>query len=262
MSALPASIVRRSLFGALGAMGISLSSPALAVRPRANSPQVAIDSLLVRSGVTRRWAAAMSRDLGWAAQWLNTPSREVLSRLESGESSVGIFLSHPRADHLVREGLIHDRQRLASTEVWLIGPAADPAGIRGEHDPARAIAQIKAAEAAGVASWQAGESRSPDDPLAQLAARLQGHGAIQPSLTDHRLPGYRLITHAEWLFAEQRSKGSSVWLRGHPALVLHAEVARSFRGKHPGGSLLVEWLDSAMARGAWTGTAGWLSKKD
>lgn len=220
--------VRRALLtrtlGASGILCAGLSSPALALRPRADSPDVAIDPLLVGTGAgpAGRWGAAMRRDLGWAAQWQAAGSRQVLDQLESGDVEVGLFLSHPRAAHLEKEGLIHDRRQLARTEVWLLGPADDPAGIRTEQDPARAIAQVLAARAAGVVNWQLGlpgepaEQQGPDSPLAQLAAQLAaqtGSGAGNPALaagsggkaahmtaaTAAGAPTYRLVTQAAWL---------------------------------------------------------------
>jgi len=290
--------VRRALMArTLGAASIFcavLGQPAWALRPRAESPEVAVDPLLAETGLTARWAAAMRRDLGWAAQWHTTPSRLVLDRLESGEAEVGLFLSHPRAGHLEKEGLIHDRRKLARTEVWLVGPADDPAGIRAEKDPARAIAQVMAARAAGVVNWQVGlpgepaAQQGPDSPLAQLAAQLLAQplpGQAQwtglggkPAAS---APTYRLVTQAAWLKQGSAGKGHAqspqkaasgkgtqaptdatrIWIQGHPALVLHAEVARSFRAKHPGGRLLVDWLDRPLARGTLRGVAGWQNAK-
>jgi len=270
--------VRRALLmrtlGASGILCAGLCQPAWALRPRAESPEVAVDPLLADTGLTARWGAAMRRDLGWAAQWHATPSRQVLDRLESGEAEVGLFLSHPRAGHLEKEGLIHDRRKLARTEVWLVGPADDPAGIRSEKDPARAIAQVLAAQAAGVASWQTGLPGEPsaqpgaDSPLAQLAAQLLAQPAAGQPLPaglgnkppNPTAPAYRLVTQAAWL-RQGQARGTRVWFQGHPALVLHAEVARSFRGKHPGGRLLVDWLDRPLARGTLRGVAGWQNAK-
>lgn len=273
--------VRRALLGcSLGAAGLlcaGLNSPALAVRPRADSPEVAIEALLIDSGLAGRWASAMRRDLGWAAQWQSASSRQVLDRLESGDAEVGLFLSHPRASHLEKDGLIHDRRRLARTEVWLVGPADDPAGIRAETDPARAIAQVLAARAAGVVSWQLGlpgDPPDPDSPLAQLVTQVAGPSAsaLRPASAAAKpaaasasasLPVYRLVTQAAWLRQGTTPKGSNhrVWLQGHPALVLHAEVARSFRGKHPGGRLLVDWLERPLARSTLRGARGWQGVK-
>lgn len=303
------SAVRRALLArTLGAMGVlwaGLASPAWALRPRADSPNVAIDPLLLDSGLAGRWGAAMRRDLGWVAQWQAAPSRQVLDLLESGDVEVGLFLSHPRAAHLEKEGLIHDRRQLARTEVWLVGPADDPAGIRTEKDPARAIAQVLAARAAGVVNWQVGlpgepaQQQGPDSPLAQLAAQLLaqptspplpagvGGRPASPAAPMAPIAGaatYRLVTQAAWLRqgaaaqasatgapgtssdkAGKATKGQAVgprvWFQGHPALVLHAEVARSFRAKHPGGRLLVDWLDRPLARGTLRGAAGWQNVK-
>jgi len=273
MPDLPALADRRALLSHLAAVGtvaatMGLVSPALALRPRADSPDVAIDPLLVDTGLAARWGAAMRRDLGWAAQWRPLGSRQVLDQLESGDAEVGMFLSHPRAAFLEKEGLIHDRRPLARTEVWLAGPADDPAGIRTEKDPARAIAQVLAAQAAGVASWQTDTPGEADGPLAHLAAKLMGASLAAGSVAKPgarpagapALPTYRLVTQASWLRQGAPTKGPGaqrVWFQGHPELVLHAEIARSFRARHPGGKLLVSWLERPLARSAVRGTPGW-----
>jgi len=274
MPELPAPADRRAMLSQLAAVGAVAASatglvpPALAVRPRADSPDVAIDPLLVDTGLAARWGAAMRRDLGWAAQWRPLGSRQVLDQLESGEAEVGMFLSHPRAAFLEKEGLIHDRRPLARTEVWLVGPADDPAGIRTEKDPARAIAQVLAAQAAGVASWQTDAPAEADGPLANLAAKLMGASLVAGSVGKPgagpagapALPTYRLVTQASWLRQGAPTRGPGaprIWFQGHPALVLQAEVARSFRGKHAGGKLLVSWLERPLARSAVRGTPGW-----
>jgi hypothetical protein len=255
--------------GVAGALCTGVSTPAQAVRPRADSPDVATEQLLLDSGLASRWGAAMRRDLGWEARWQAMGSRQTLDQLESGANEVGLFLSHPRAAYLEKEGLIHDRRKLARTEVWLVGPADDPAGIRAEKDPARAIAQVMAAQAAGVATWQFGlnsdapANRGPDGPLAQLAAQLlaaPGAPGRPTQAASPAAPTYRLVTQAAWL-RQGQDKGHRIWFQAHPSLVLHAEVARSFRGKHPGGRMLVDWLDRPLARSTLRGVAGWQSVK-
>jgi hypothetical protein len=251
--------------GVAGVLCTGVTMPVQAVRPRAESPEVAIEQLLVESGLAARWGAAMRRDLGWAAQWQAMGSRQALDQLESGANEVGLFLSHPRAAHLEKEGLIHDRRKLARTEVWLVGPADDPAGIRSEVDPARAIAQVMAAQAAGVSAWRFGldsdapSNRGPDGPLAQLASKLLAHAPVstvgkKPDTTS--TPTYRLVTQAAWL-RQGQERGHRIWFKGHPALALYAEVARSFRGRHPGGRMLVDWLDRPLARSTLRGATGW-----
>ena len=92
------------------------------VAPRADSPEVGVDPALVASGLTTRWGQAMRRDLGWAARWTPLPSGALLRALAQGDIDMGLFLSHPQADRLAQEGLIHDRHVLARTDVLLLGP--------------------------------------------------------------------------------------------------------------------------------------------
>lgn len=240
-----------------GALGLGLPGSARAA-VRADSPDVAIDPDLVASGVSRRWAQAMRRDLGWAAQWRPVASGEVLRQLAAGDVPVGLYLAPAQTDprtgevgRLAAEGLIHDRRTLAHTDALLWGPASDPAGIRGEADPVRALQQIWAAQAAGAANWQ---PPAPGSALHALVSALT-EGALRPASASAsgsarrpppESPPYRLLSRAQGAVPP----GGKVWLEGHPALRLHCEVARSFRAPHPGGRLLVEWLGRPLAQSA------------
>lgn len=228
------------------------------VAPRADSPEVGVDPALLASGLTARWGQAMRRDLGWAARWTPLPSGALLRALAQGDIDMGIFLSHPQAERLSQEGLIHDRHVLAHTDVLLLGPTQDDAGIRSETAPAGALRQVLAAHAAGAASWQA---PAPD---AALAAWLAGLGVQAPpkaSGAKARPAGevpYRLSTRAEWL-AEQAQRGRQVastriWLQGGaagaPDMRLACEVARPFRTRHPGARMLSQWLQGPLGQQA------------
>lgn len=255
---------RRALTAVAALVGWGAVGHAWAIRPRAEGPTVATDTALLSSGLGARWGQAMQRDLGWAARWQPASTRQSLDLLESGDVAIGLHLSHPRADWLEQEGLIHDRRKLLRTEVWLIGPTSDPAGIRGEKDPARAIAQVLAAQAAGVARWQTESAQDVDGALSALAQGLLGAASAPASVATlpPGTPAYRLVTQAGWLQAgAEAKKGQRTWFQGHPAMRLHAEVARSTRGKHPGARLLVEWLDRPLARQAVRGVPGWQNER-
>lgn len=228
------------------------------VAPRADSPEVGVDPALVASGLTARWGQAMRRDLGWAARWTPLPSGALLRALAQGDTDMGVFLSHPLAERLSQEGLIHDRHRLAHTDVLLLGPPQDDAGIRSETNPAAALRQVLAAHAAGAATWL------PPAPESALAAWLTGLGVqalpatrATKAHTESEV-AYRLTTRAEWL-AEQTQRGrqtarTRVWLQGGPAggpdMRLACEVARPFRTRHPGASMLAQWLQGPLGRQA------------
>jgi hypothetical protein len=222
--------------------------------PRADSPLVAVDPLLVLTGLTTRWQAAMRQDLGWAARWADMDSGQALAQLEQGQVHAGLFLTHPRADELAHQGLIHARRRIATTDVLLLGPTDDIAGIRGEADIARALTQIRAAVAAGAAAWQAPLPGSALDALAQPWAKgmLPPARADQPAPASRKPPppAYRLMTRAEWLRQPPRAERLKIWSGADPRLKLHAEVACSYRARHEGAKLFVNWLGWPLAQGA------------
>jgi hypothetical protein len=235
----------------------TLAAPPIAlgragVKPRAESPLVGVDPAFVESGLTARWQAAMRQDLGWSAQWAKMGTADVLAQLESGQIDAGLFLSHPKADALDKQGLIYNRHSVARTEVLLLGPVQDLAGIRSEPDAGRALSQVLAAAAAGAARWEAPPEGSP---LAALAERLThglSKGQAPPPGAKAAPAGaaYRLVTRAQWRQAKPGDGPLKTWLAGGPLFQLEAQVACSFHARHPGAKLLVSWLQWPLAQGA------------
>lgn len=221
---------------------------------RADSPLVGVDPLFIATGLTDRWQAAMKQDLGWSARWTSMETAQVLDQLENGEVDAGLFLSHPRADELDKQGLIYNRVTLARTDVLLLGPADDLAGIRSETDPARALTQVLAAANAGAAGWQAPPSGSALGALAaQLTKGLSANKGLAPvsaSKAAQKAPAYRLMTRAQWLKAPPKGERLKVWLADAPNFSLQAQIASSFRARHPGAKLLTTWLQWPLAQGA------------
>ena len=204
----------------------------------------------------------MRQDLGWAAQWTVVDTPSLLDQLEQGQMPAGMFLSHPKADALDKQGLIFDRHAIAKTDVLLIGPADDVAGIRSERDAGRAISQVMAAAAAGQANWEAPVAGSPlaalADKLVHAAGASTGIAMGKPLPAATGKPVYRLMTRAQWLKSPPRVNGKAagkadrvkIWVPDDPRMVLHAEVACSFRMRHEGAKLLVKWLQWPLAQGA------------
>jgi hypothetical protein len=236
-----------------GLMAMCIPAKGWAARPPREGPLIGVDSLLTLTGLTARWQNALRRDLGMASRWSDMDSAQVLAQLEQGQIHIGLFLSHPKADELARQGLIHSRHRLASTDVLLLGPVKDVAGIRGETDIVRAMAQIRMAVGAGAAAWRSAPPLSALDALTrQLDPTLP---AATPPATQAidvaKPPAYRLMTRAQWLRQPPSGERLKVWPTAPDArLVLHAEVACAMRARHGGNKLLVDWLRRPMAQSA------------
>ncbi|MFN3885607.1 MAG: hypothetical protein ACK4MG_01495 [Aquabacterium sp.] len=229
--------------------------------------QIGVDPALVASGVPSRWAQALTRDLGWAPRWHAEPALRLLDRLAQGQLDAAVFLSHPAADALDQQGLIHSRMPLARTAVYLVGPQADLAGLRQRDDLAEALAHAVLAHEAGAARWT---PPAPGSALEALAARLlQGHvvsrlgsAAIPPRPRSEgidRQPAYMLTTRAEWEAGDGARAGLRVWVAGGEESTLQAEFALPMRRRHPAARLLSQWLQGSMAESAWRqGRPGWV----
>ena len=215
--------------------------------------RLGVDNLIQDTGLAGRWKSAMARDLGLAADWVRAPSGTILQQLESGELPIGLFMSHPLADRLDQQGLIHDRHILARTPVVLVGPSADPAGLRGDPDLTHALRQILAGQAAGVCRWQAAPK---DSALAGLSDTLTSTLGVQnlPAKTTgaaSTVPAYQLLTVAEWQNLPRNLRAPLKVLNDRdPRLWLSCQVARSFKTPHPAGKLLVQWLQGPMGKQA------------
>ena len=231
-----------------GLISTSWAQPA-GRRPLAEGPRVSAEPDVITSGLAAKWSSAMKRDLGWSAAFNAQPSGGVLDLLEQGQTDVGLFYSQAKADQLDKQGLIYERQTLATTDVLLIGPKQDPAGIRAESDIARALTQIIVAAGAGQAVWQAPE------PGSALHAWTQG---LTQGLSAQKLAGaagksaagasYQLVTRAG-LSRKGLPAGTRVWDIHDARMVLQLQSALSFRSRHQTGKLLTSWLKWPLAQG-------------
>lgn len=243
---------RRNLI-TLSAMGFLIPEVVWAApknaRPLADGPRVAADPVAISSGLSARWQAAMARDLGWSADFSPQESGSVLDMLNQGQTDVGLFLSHPKADDLDKQGLIYERHALASTDVLLVGPSADLAGIRSETDAGRALTQVIVAASAGQARWTPPPANSALAALADtltkgLANKGMNGGAPSKSATG---PAYQLLTRAS-LSKGGLPAGTKIWGLPDPKMSLQLQAALSFRSRHAAGKLLVTWLQWPMAQ--------------
>lgn len=233
---------------ALGLSPVAFGSPR--VPPRADSPPVGIDPLVMRTGLSGRWAQAMRQDMGWKADWQTHDSLSLLRQLEDGQLPMAVFLGGAQADALDRSGLIHDRRTLAFTDVLLIGPQDDQAGLRGESDWRRAITQVLTARIAGAARWEPPPGGHALGPwVDQWSQGFTRQGALsRPAPPVSAPPGlaYSVTTRAAWQAAPDRDR--RIWLSTSGMQGLPLQVARSFRASHPGAALLVKWLDGPLSR--------------
>jgi len=128
--------------------------------------------------------------------------------------------------NLVADGLARDPEPWARNDLVIVGPAADPAQIRGERDAVQAIAKIVAARAPLLIH----ASMGADGVLHDL--QDAGHLVLDPGATvmfsddnQHRvleraaaLSAYTMIGRIPWITGKLQAPGVALMVQGDPRL--------------------------------------------
>lgn len=131
----------------LAAAAALFSSTAVAEERR--PVRVAVIGGMTMAGMWDRLAAQFETDTGWKTQLVVTGPKDVISApFKQGE--VDLLTMHGGADKtvdLLADGYGVNMRPWARNEHTIVGPASDPAGIRGMKDGAAALKKIAAAHA-------------------------------------------------------------------------------------------------------------------
>ena len=177
------------------------------------------------------------------------------------------LLVHDRAseDAFLAEGHALFRRDVMYNDYLIVGPHADPAGIRGAELAARALAKIAEREAAFI-------SRGDDSGTHKAELRLWKAAGIDPRAASGRwyrevgggmgatlnianeLPGYTLTDRATWL-AYQKREALTPLLEGDPVLrnpygLLVVDPARHPHAKVDLATRFADWLTGPSGRKA------------
>ena len=145
----------------LGAAAASLAWPAALLAQQTRSlkdpMRLGADQALVESGLAVALQKAFGRDTGVAVQLVGGLALPLLDALERGELDAALANAPEAEEKLDKQGLVHDRQRVADTALVLVGPAPkkktpDPAGIARMTDAAQALQQLREAALANPGS--------------------------------------------------------------------------------------------------------------
>jgi tungstate transport system substrate-binding protein len=110
--------------------------------------RVAVIGGMTMTGMWQELAAKFEADTGWKTQLVVTGPKTVISGpFERGEVDVLTMHSSDQTTDLVANGFGINLRPWARNEHTIVGPASDPAGIRGMKDGAEALKKIAAARA-------------------------------------------------------------------------------------------------------------------
>jgi len=201
--------------------------PREAPRPTGQVIKVAVIGGMIETGFWQALAERYQAARGNRIEVVATgPKPEVVAAFRRGGIDLVTVHACDAMINLVADGLARDPQPWARNDLVIVGPVADPAGVRGERDAARALERIVAARAPLLVHASLGA----DGVLHDL--QEAGHIALDPGATvlfgddnQHRvvaraaeLSAYTLIGRIPWLTGKLRADGVALMVQGDPRL--------------------------------------------
>jgi tungstate transport system substrate-binding protein len=259
---------RRTLFGfALAALVIAVGTPRIG---QAADKFIIVQSTTStqNSGLFEHILPMFTAKTGIEVRVVAVGTGQALKNAEKGDGDVVLVHSKPDEEKFVADGWGVKRQDVMYNDFVIIGPAADPARIRGLKDAAEAFKKIAAAEApfasraddsgthkAELKLWQAaGVDPKPASGKWYLET---GSGMGATINTAIGKQAYALTDRGTWLsFA---NKGDfEVLVEGDPKLFNQYGVILVNPAKHPNvkakeGQAFIDWLTGPEGQAAIAG---------
>ncbi|SHE99121.1 tungstate transport system substrate-binding protein [Desulfacinum infernum DSM 9756] len=178
-------------------------------------------------GLLEELAAAFNADHDSRLCWIKAGSGKSLQLLRSGRVDM-VMVHAPEAEKkAVSEGWATQRTLLASNEFYVVGPASDPASVRGATDVVDAYRRIAEAEAVFL-------SRGDNSGTHKKERMIWSKAGIQPRgrwymvtgtfmwatlKKADEVGGYFMTDSSTWVAARKDLRGLRVLFRGDPLLV-------------------------------------------
>jgi tungstate transport system substrate-binding protein len=201
--------------------------PPPAPRPTGQTINVAVIGGMIETGfwqaLAERYQAARGNRIEVVA---SGPKPIVIDAFRKGGIDLITVHACDAMINLVADGIARDPQPWARNDLVIVGPAADPARIRGEHDAVAAVSRIVAARAPLLVHASSGA----DGVLHDL--QEAGHITLDPGTTvlfagdnQHRvleraaaLSAYTMIGRIPWITGKLKAGGIELMVQGDPRL--------------------------------------------
>ena len=244
-------VVAAALLPAAGhAAGHAAGPPATAIRLVSTT---SVDN----SGLLAAILPQFTRATGIAVHVLALGTGQALDTARRGDADL-VLVHDPEAEQkFIDEGHGINRRQIAWNDFIVVGPAADPARIKGRPDAAAAFAAIAAAKAPFVSRGDRSGTNALELRLWK-AARIDpkrgagswyreiGGGMGQALNVAAAMPAYTLTDRGTWLSFKNKAP-LVVAVEGDPRLINRYSVIELNPARHPGGKLaaarrLADWL--------------------
>jgi tungstate transport system substrate-binding protein len=206
---------------------------------------------------------AFGRDTGVAVKLLGGPASSVLQALERGENDAALSNAPEVEEGLEKQGLVHDRRSVATTDFVLVGPVSLAKPLGAGKDAALALTRLAQAKAPFMSRHDGSGTH-----IAELGLWRAAKVATEPSWYLLAPAGGTLLEHARarkactlverGVWALQGGGSAYAELApGDSRLAVDVNVMRSFRVNHPGAKLFVQWVSGGMGRRVAAGVRGY-----
>lgn len=256
--------LRRSLLtlGLTLVLGLSAATAPVSAEPSAIV--VASTTSTEQSGLFKHLLPIFREKTGIDVKVVALGTGQALDAARRGDADVVLVHDRPAEDAFVAEGFVKARRDVMYNDFVLVGPASDPAGIRGVG-VREAFAKLAAAKAPFVSrgdrsGTHSAELRSWKEAGVDLAAargdwyRDVGQGMGPALNTASALGAYILADRGTWLAFKNRGD-LTILVQGDPRLFNPYGVMLVNPERHAGvkakeGQAFVDWLVSPEGQNA------------
>ncbi|MGQ0575442.1 MAG: substrate-binding domain-containing protein [Pseudonocardia sp.] len=211
------------------------------------------------SGLLDELLPAFTRDTGWQVKTIAVGSGQAIELGRRGEADVLLVHSPAAEQELVAEGATGARLLVMHNDFVLVGPAADPAGIRGATST-DAVARIAAGQALFVSRGDDSGTHSREKDLWRKAAvepggnwyQSTGQGMGATLRVASEKAGYTLTDRATYL-AQRDTLALDVLGEGDANLlnvyhVIEMTARAGDRVQPDGAKAFADWIVAAPAQ--------------
>ncbi len=218
---------------------------------------------MTMTGMWQELAAKFEADTGWKTQLVITGPKSVISEpFKHGDVDVLTMHSSDETTDLVANGYGTNLRPWARNEHTIVGPASDPAGIRGMKDGAEALKKIAGAHAAFVdfygpgsrelthKLWQrAGLKPEGDWVLKDESASPQEIVAFAEKKQAYVVVGRIPVTNGKMALGKMEVLVQGDPEMRRPYVVIEANVKKFPQMNTAGARALADWLVSDKGQG-------------
>jgi tungstate transport system substrate-binding protein len=237
----------------------SLGSYALLSSPEGTSITLASTTSTENSGLLGYLLPIFKDESGIRVRVVAVGTGQAMRMAMKGDADVILVHHRPSEEEFVNEGYGVERIDVMHNDFVIVGPASDPAGIKGMTDTAAALGRVRSSRAVFVSRgddsgthkrelslWEAMDLQSGDDDLDWYRESGSGQGATLNVASE--MDAYCLSDRASWVtFANKRSL--ELLVEGDPKLLNPYSVILVNPEKYPHikaaeGQQFIDWLVS------------------